>query len=373
MPPVAKADTEVTKASWRSEWSMEWIAGAAALIFLAAFCLSGHILPRLYTSQCTAEDGMCTPGECACSSPLIKRGLVTQDAVPCSQCISAFCPAVTQSELTCSTGACECEDPSWPRTNIGTQASPCWQCVHPHVDVTLREGSSATATCLTRAKDNESRIVPADAWNSSDCIVFRYTGAVIAVKSQNESCLSWNEFGGYWKLEPCSSSSSGVGHKFKQHAIADEGAPKAAAQEMFCTGPRGEEFCLEPAEYMCTTDTTQCSTGNCRCEDPSHARQELQTLNGSSCSMCSPSLAACPLSPAACSVGPCQCSSPGLVKVRHPASAASEEPCFSCRPASSVSAKGEMASWGSWVSTAATFVLCVLIGVAVGCGLRRFW
>eukprot|EP00930_Biecheleria_cincta_P033999 TRINITY_DN23530_c0_g1_i2.p1 TRINITY_DN23530_c0_g1~~TRINITY_DN23530_c0_g1_i2.p1 ORF type:complete len:1270 (+),score=260.59 TRINITY_DN23530_c0_g1_i2:480-3812(+) len=81
------------------------------------------------------------------------------------------------------------------------------------------------------------------------------------------------------------------------------------------------------------------------------------------------------MSPEPCAEGPCECRQDGFVKIRHAGSASGEQGgCFSCRSAASMpAATGGMNMLASYLSTAATFVLCVAIGVAVGCGIRHFW
>eukprot|EP00931_Biecheleriopsis_adriatica_P087495 TRINITY_DN61959_c0_g1_i1.p1 TRINITY_DN61959_c0_g1~~TRINITY_DN61959_c0_g1_i1.p1 ORF type:complete len:1392 (-),score=331.78 TRINITY_DN61959_c0_g1_i1:32-4207(-) len=357
-----KSAKEQKDASSEEDAGSEWVCAVAVVIFVAAFSLSGQIFPRLVTSQCTAEQGMCTPGECTCPFPLMKRDLVTQDALPCSQCIEEFCPAVIQGDPSCSEAACECEDSSWPRTNLGTEEKPCWQCAHPSVDSTLRPRPSAEGggCFMLPAKESYTgRLETADAWNESSCTVFRFNGANILVKSHNRSCLVWSD--GSWQLADCEGATSSV--KFKQYT-------SEASSDTFCTG-RASEFCLEPAEYMCTTDPTQCSTGHCRCEDPSHVRKELQTLSRSPCFLCAPPLPSCPLSPEPCAAGPCECRGPGLVKVRHSSASEEASSCYSCRPAGYAS---QGFGWlADWASALAMFAACVFFGLAVGCGIRRLW
>eukprot|EP00438_Fugacium_kawagutii_P011517 Skav231656 [mRNA] locus=scaffold4949:9286:17847:+ [translate_table: standard] len=138
----------------------------------------------------------------------------------------------------------------------------------------------------------------------------------------------------------------------------------------FCTS-RGKQ-CLNIKEYMCTTDPSQCSTELCRCEDASHIRKalnsgaEMQTVNRSTCYLCTPSLPECPVSPSPCSQEPCECK-PGFAKVRQ----RSDELCFSCQPSMAQSVTG-LTSFLTFLSAGATFLLCVGLGVVVGCAIRRF-
>lgn len=260
-------------------WLGQWACSLSVILFLIAFGLSGQMVPR-----CTAEQGMCTPGECTCPFPLMKRDLVTQDAQACSQCVEEFCPAVVEGDPACSTAACDCEDPSWPRIDVGTPEKPCMQCVHPHVDVTLR-----------REGDNDCL----DFGENRTCTVFRYNGAAMLDKTSNRSsCLTWSN--GDWQLTQCQGTPDSSA-KFTQRSNKDEALTKGT----FCTS-RGKQ-CLHIKEYMCKTDPSQCSTEMCRCEDPSHVRKELQTVDRSTCYLCTPVLPECPVSPAACSSEACEC------------------------------------------------------------------
>ena len=337
-------DTSVQQSQPHEEhWMGQWACSLSVIMFLIAFGLSGQILPRFVANQCTSDQGMCTPGECTCPFPLLKRDLVTQDAQACSQCVEEFCPAVVEGDLTCSTAACECEDPSWPRIDVGSPEKRCLQCVHPPVDVTLRREEKGD--CLELGEN-------------SICTVFRYNGAVMLDKTSNRSsCLSWSN--GDWQLMPCQGTPDSSA-KFTQRSGRDE-APNLGT---FCTS-RGKQ-CLYIKEYMCTTDPAQCSTEQCHCEDPSHVRKEMQTVNRSTCYLCTPSLPDCPLSPAPCSSESCECK-PGFVKARHK----SDELCFSCQPSMAPSVRG-FTSVLTFLSAGATFLLCVALGVVVGCAIRRF-
>jgi len=320
----------------------QWACSLSVIIFLIAFGLSGQILPRFVANQCTSEQGMCTPGDCTCPFPLMKRDLVTQDAQACSQCVEEFCPAVVEGDTACSTAACECEDPSWPRIDVGSSDKPCMQCVHPHADVTLRREEDGQCLALGEIKT---------------CTVFRYNGAVMLDKSSNQSsCLSWSN--GDWQLIPCQGTPDSSA-KFTRR-----GRLEASTMGTFCTS-RGKQ-CLNIKEYMCTTDPSQCSTEPCRCEDSSHVRKEMQTVNRSTCYLCTPSLPECPLSPAACSSEHCECK-PGFVKARH----RNDALCFSCQPSVAPSITG-LTSFLTFLSAGATFLLCVGLGVVVGCAIRRF-
>eukprot|EP00913_Durusdinium_trenchii_P015725 g14778.t1 len=154
---------------------------------------------------------------------------------------------------------------------------------------------------------------------------------------------------------PCQGSPDSSG-KFTQRNSPDE--------DIFCTS-RGKQ-CLHVKEYMCTADPSQCSTGVCRCEDPTHVRKEMQTVNGSACYLCSAPVRECPLFPEQCSSEPCECK-PGFFKARPK----SDEACFSCQPGVAPSAAGFTSLLG-FLSAGATFLLCVALGVVVGCAIRRF-
>lgn len=272
---------------------------------------------------------------------------------------------MTEGNGTCSTRPCECEDLSWPRVDAGTANEPCWQCVHPPLDLTIRPGSSDTKACLADATGVYtvgSRLTsPA---NFTECGVFRYNGAVIASKQNNASCLSWVQLGQYWGLADC--SAGGSLSKFQQHT--PEETPHL---EILCTRSGEDEFCVEPAEYMCTSDPTQCSMGQCRCEDPGLVRKEMQTITGGVCFTCVPPLPACSVSsdPSQCTATACECSTPGHVKVRHDSMSIvvgnETQSCFSCRAPAPASG-GE-----NWLSTFVIFVLCVLFGLCIGCGIRH--
>ncbi|CAL1168361.1 unnamed protein product [Cladocopium goreaui] len=317
-------------------WLGQWACSLSVILFLIAFGLSGQMVPR-----CTAEQGMCTPGECTCPFPLMKRDLVTQDAQACSQCVEEFCPAVVEGDPACSTAACDCEDPSWPRIDVGTPEKPCMQCVHPHVDVTLR-----------REGDNDCL----DFGENRTCTVFRYNGAAMLDKTSNRSsCLTWSN--GDWQLTQCQGTPGGSA-KFTQRSNKDEALTKGT----FCTS-RGKQ-CLHIKEYMCKTDPSQCSTEMCRCEDPSHVRKELQTVDRSTCYLCTPVLPECPVSPAACSSEACECK-PGFFK----APQNSDESCFSCQPETVPSVTG-LTSILTLLSAAATFLLCIALVAVVGCAIR---
>lgn len=283
---------------------------------------------------------MCTPGDCTCPFPLMKRDLVTQDAQACSQCVEEFCPAVIEGDLTCSTAACDCEDPSWPRIDVGSADKPCMQCVHPHVDVTLRR--EGDGECLSFGENRT-------------CTVFRYNGAAMIDKTSNRSsCLAWSN--GEWQLMPCQGTPDSSA-KFTQRGSRDEALTKGT----FCTS-RGKQ-CLHIREYMCTTDPSQCSTETCHCEDPSHIRKEMQTVDRSTCYLCTPSLPECPMSPAPCSAEPCECK-PGFLKAQ-----TSDELCFSCQPNAAQSVTG-LTSFLTFLSAGATFLLCIALVAVVGCAIR---
>ncbi|CAJ1341016.1 unnamed protein product [Effrenium voratum] len=324
-------------------WSTQWVCSLSVVMFVVAFGLSGQVLPRFMTSQCTSEQGMCTPGGCTCPFPLMKRDLVTQDAQACSQCVEEFCPAVPEGDTACSSTACECEDPSWPRIDIGTEQKPCLQCVHPHVDMTLRGDHG---DCLELSDSLQPR------GPNGTCTVFRFNGAAMLAKPSN-SCLTWADES--WQVVQCRGTPDSSA-KFTQRSRGEEDS-----KNVYCTG-RGKQ-CLHSVEYMCTTDPSQCSTEQCRCEDPTHVRKALQTINRSTCYLCAPPLPTCSSSPA-CSPGPCECK-PGFFKARQ------ADDCFSCQPGSAPSLTG-FSSLLSFISAAATFLCCVALGVAVGCAIRRF-
>ncbi|CAE7871070.1 unnamed protein product [Symbiodinium microadriaticum] len=331
-------------------WSSQWVWTLSVLIFVVAFALSGQILPRFVPTQCTSEQGMCTPGACTCPFPLMKRDLVTQDALACSQCVEEFCPAVPGGTETCTESACECEDPSWPRIDVGSPGRPCWQCVHPHVDMTLRS-VGVEETCL-RAIEGDDGMQLASS-NSSSCTVFRFDGVSILVKEHNTSCLAWAD---EWKLFPCKSESI----KFAQRTLSKD---EVGLKDMYCAA-RGKNLCVQAVEYMCTTDPAQCSTGPCRCENSSHLRKEMQTVNRSVCHVCAPPQPSCSMFPDSCSAGPCECHT-GFVKVKR------DDDCFSCRPGTTPPTG--LASFLSFASAVLTFLCCVALGVAVGCAIRRFF
>ncbi|CAE7692738.1 unnamed protein product [Symbiodinium pilosum] len=316
-------------------------------MFVIAFGLSGHILPRFVPSQCTSEQGMCTPGVCTCPFPLMKRDLVTQDALACSQCVEEFCPAVAGGASTCTESACACEDPSWPRIDVGPPGRPCWQCVRPHVDMTLRS-SRADETCLRVIDDTDG--VQLASSNSSSCTVFRFNGASILAKAHNNSCLTWTDS---WSLVPCGLNAT----KFVQRTVSKE---EAGRKDLFCVDRR-KQLCLQAIEYMCTTDPAHCSMGTCRCEDSSHVRKEMQTANRSVCYVCAPPVPSCPVSLDSCITGPCECHD-GLVKVHL------GEDCYSCREETPPT--GLAYCW-SLASAVTQLVGCVALVVAIACAVRH--
>eukprot|EP00434_Breviolum_minutum_P030905 symbB.v1.2.027332.t1/scaffold2762.1/size141425/9 len=225
-------------------WLGQWACSLCVILFLIAFGFSGQILPR-----CTSEQGMCTPGDCTCPFPLMKRDLVTQDAQACSQCVEEFCPAVIEGDLTCSTAACDCEDPSWPRIDVGSADKPCMQCVHPHVDVTLRR--EGDGECLSFGENRT-------------CTVFRYNGAAMIDKTSNRSsCLAWSN--GEWQLMPCQGTPDSSA-KFTQRGSRDEahfvpaGASSACTSESTCA----RQIPLSAAQRRATVKTLRTFARRCR-------------------------------------------------------------------------------------------------------------
>eukprot|EP00439_Symbiodinium_sp_Y106_P063498 s2275_g9.t2 len=325
-------------------WSSQWLCTFSVVMFAIAFALSGQMFPRFVPSQCTSEKGMCTPGACTCPFPLMKLDLVTQDGLACAQCVEEFCPAVSGDASTCSESACECEDPSWPRTDVGSDR-PCWQCVRPHVDMTLRS-AGADETCLHVVEDADGMQLASS--NSNSCTVFRFNGASILAKAHN-SCLSWADT---WKLVPCASKSL----KFAQRTLPKE-------EDIYCAGKR-KQLCVQAVEYMCTTDPGQCSMGACRCEDASHVRKEMQTVNRSLCQVCGPPVPNCPMSSDSCVAGPCECPG-GFVKVSR------GDDCFSCTAGPAPPTGPGVAAFSSLASAIASFLCCVGLGVAVASTARR--
>jgi len=241
-------------------FSMESGVGCAVAVsvFILAFVLSGNAFPRFFGSYCTSEQGMCTPGKCDCPAPRIMRELVTQDATPCYQCVDKFCPSVVEGNTTCSEDVCECEDPFWPRTSISPSGqAPCWQCVHPTQELTLRAGK-ASSECLgpsATGKLGEPLTATSDV---SACTVFRYNGVNLASKYSRENCLAWDPSAQFWSLSSCSGTST-----FSQRSASEQdGFSASSASDIFCSITALGEFCVQAAEYMCTIDPQQCSTGN---------------------------------------------------------------------------------------------------------------
>jgi len=372
MAPRRQSSAE--QSSTASELPIEWTSAVAVVIFFIAFAASGRVLPWFFTSQCTAQPGMCTPGTCSCPATHIKRELVTQDANVCYQCVDNFCPAVVEGGTNCSLNACECEDATWPRRDIGTNGASCWQCIHPVLDLTLRTGSGKQSACLSGAVgEHLVDISGSNAQQVNHCITFRYNGASLLDKRDNESCLTWQSSSDSWTLENCLAGSDASvsavlmsNRTFRQHP-----ASESNVHERFCLeNDEAESHCLNPVDYMCTTDTTQCSMGSCRCENSSWVKQELHTLNGTKCYMCTPPVTFCAKSMAeACTPDPCHCADFGYQKVLHHSVNAQGIPtkkeCFVCRPP-------EVRN-DSWLSTFVTFVICVLVGLGAGYGLRQLW
>mmetsp|Transcript_17391 Transcript_17391/g.47448 ORF Transcript_17391/g.47448 Transcript_17391/m.47448 type:complete len:1513 (-) Transcript_17391:117-4655(-) len=354
--------TDASGSAADESWPLRFTCAVATAIFFVAFSLSGHVLPRLMTSQCTTQQGMCTPGACECTFPRIKRELVTQESLLCFQCVDEFCPAVAEGDAACSLAMCECEDPTWPRMDVSNTTEPCWQCVHPPQDMTIRQGGSNSG-CFVDVESTDSGGQLRPITDMSRCTTFRYDGASIRKKDGQGRCLAWFSFGEYWGMADCEATQA-QSRRFRLHAAMDE-----VPSELLCSGTNSREFCVQPAEYMCTDDISQCSMGSCRCENASWVKQELQTLNGSTCFACVPPVVQCSTSPEPdqCTEVLCECADPTHVKVEHEGASEEKSPCFSCQKPPST----RRASWWSFLSTVVTFVFCVLVGLALGCWIRR--
>ncbi|CAE7296886.1 Ank2 [Symbiodinium sp. CCMP2456] len=214
------------------------------------------------------------------------------------------------------------------------------------VSVKILPGLGADETCLHIVEDADGMQLASS--NSSSCTVFRFNGASILAKAYN-SCLSWADT---WKLVPCASKSL----KFAQRALPKE-------EDIYCAGKR-KQLCVQAVEYMCTTDPGQCSMGDCRCEDASHVRKEMQTVNRSLCQVCGPPVPNCPMSSDSCVAGPCECPG-GFVKVSR------GDDCFSCTAGPAPPTGPGVATFSSLASAIVSFLCCVGLGVAVACAARR--
>ncbi|CAE7395312.1 unnamed protein product, partial [Symbiodinium necroappetens] len=133
--------------------------------------------------------------------------------------------------------------------------------------------------------------------------------------------------------------------------------------DTYCAGKR-KQLCVQAVEYICTTDPGQCSMGDCRCEDSSHVRKEMQTVNRSLCQVCGPPVPNCPMSSDSCVAGPCECPG-GFVKVSH------GDDCFSCTAGPAPPTGPGVATFSSLASAIVSFLCCVGLGVAVACAARR--
>eukprot|EP00931_Biecheleriopsis_adriatica_P116385 TRINITY_DN92027_c0_g1_i1.p1 TRINITY_DN92027_c0_g1~~TRINITY_DN92027_c0_g1_i1.p1 ORF type:complete len:1460 (-),score=324.55 TRINITY_DN92027_c0_g1_i1:101-4480(-) len=344
-------------------WPVEWTFAGMVVFSLLLLSQISKIWSMFFIGQCTTLGGMCTPADCSCPEPLRKRELVTQDAQACFQCVADFCPVVADGDQDCSTSDCECEDPTWPRVDLQLDGQPCWQCIRPYLDFTVSIGSGDNTSCLAlTSREGARRLAPSS--SASECLAFRYNGASIAEKRRNESCLAWQPFGAFWDLAACDLQNPRMHFRklVDDEALAVIGA---SGSEVYCSGENASEFCIEVAESLCTEEEGRCSTEQCRCEDPTWIKQELQTLNGSQCYTCIPPPVLCTTEEDKCTAGPCECASSSHVKVLDDTSS-SEVPCFRCQLGL------RHASGGSEAYSLGMLVIFVLTGLAVGGCIRRF-
>jgi len=328
-------------------WPVEWTCGVATIVFFVAFFASGQIMPWS-KSACTSEHGMCTPGSCECIDSQFRREMITQDGLTCFQCIDEFCPAVPEGDPTCSSSKCECEDSTWPRREVSTDGTGCWQCVHPAVDLSIRQRGAPESACLV--KNVDSQLVPAAAESSSDdCAVFRFNGVKMMDKRDSASCVTRTPEN-LWRLTSC--TDRGNESRFQQRATSE-----TDAAEIFCVGEGDDAFCVEPSEYMCTLDVSQCTMGPCRCEDPTWVRQELRTSNGSVCFTCAAPVDA-------------NSSSESAADGEQPSS-------LNGRPRQTSDGRRRSSNGGSSLSSAFSTVflsiLSMVVGLAIGCRIHRLW
>lgn len=347
--------------------SVWWHYSFAVLIFFVAFSMSGRLFPRMFSDQeCTAEQGMCTPGSCQCAAPKSKRELVTQDATTCYQCVENLCPAIAEGDVACASDACECKDPTWQRKDVGIPGAACWQCVHPSQEMTIRASAPSGGTpSMCFAADAEAgfpggRFLPAT--TATACATFRYNGAKIALKPEMTRCLTWLLDEEHWGSVDC--ESGGNVSRFKLHVRPD-------STEALCIGDKAKEVCVEASEYMCTQDSTQCTMGHCRCESSSWTRLEMTTLSGATCYTCLPPVQHCPVVQDECSESPCQCANPTQVMFRK--AVGESGGASSCSWCAAPTPRSTTESLRASAGTAVTFLCCVFAGLIIGCGIRRIW
>mmetsp|Transcript_36745 Transcript_36745/g.86146 ORF Transcript_36745/g.86146 Transcript_36745/m.86146 type:complete len:1649 (+) Transcript_36745:170-5116(+) len=340
------------------EWPVHYTCVGLTVVLVFLILQAFQFVRWLFAGQCTTLIGMCTPAQCSCEPPLIKRQLVTQDAEECFQCISQFCPDVSGGDETCSRTPCECSDLSSVKMEVMIDGEPCWQCVQPAFDLTLRNGMGG---CLALAHTGEALVMSN---NVSECVAFRYNSAQMVTKRDSAKCLEWHPFGEYWSLDQCNSSSKLTRFRQLQDLEAVSNGPPP---DVFCTG--NSEFCIEAADRLCTEDRSQCTAEQCRCDDPTWTKQELHTWNGTRCYSCIPPMLPC-AGPGSdtCTLEPCECTEAGLVK--HQVSLvpsdgnSSEEirtPCVRC---------GLPPSNNTEAITVATILLCILLGLGGGIFIR---
>jgi len=196
----------------------------------------------------------------------------------------------------------------------------------------------------------------------ADCMIFQYNGATLARKSDNRTCLTWAPESNDWSLQACSLQNEAARFSSRGSGL------RSSSAEVYCN-MAASDSCVEPAEHMCTTEKSQCSVGQCRCEDLSMEKRVLRTLNGSVCYACMPPVVHCPVSVDNCTFEPCECAEPGHIKVRNMplnrGNASEGASCMSCQP-------GQVIDEG-WAGSTPALLGCIAVGVVAGCSIQYVW